>query len=266
MKTYLHNLLLGGLLAAAPIAFAQSPTAVLNAVITDASQISTEVAANGAALKSLVVDYFINGNPSPDVDGFVSITNARQTQISALQGNVTGATNLAAILDPYINPTNFLIWAAQIESLGDEIEAESANLRLLILAGDDAGATVSAQSIRADLLQQYDLARLIKREASYYRTAQASFDVRISLEDYLGNPVTGSTGLMGYYAYNEYTGEYVYPEYLYADEFLGLRAGTWTFGAFNGYFDGASSNTVNLRSALVQPDGYIPVTLQYWSE
>ena len=98
MKTYLHNLLLGGLLAAAPIAFAQSPTAVLNAVITDASQISTEVAANGAALKSLVVDYVINGNPSPDVDGFVSITNARQTQISALQGNVTGATNLAAIL------------------------------------------------------------------------------------------------------------------------------------------------------------------------
>ena len=163
MKTYLHNLLLGGLLAAAPIAFAQSPTAVLNAVITDASQISTEVAANGAALKSLVVDYFINGNPSPDVDGFVSIANARQTQISALQANVAGATNLAATLDTYINPTNILIWAAQIESLGDDIEAESANLRLLILAGDDAGATVSAQSIRADLLQQYDLARLIKR-------------------------------------------------------------------------------------------------------
>jgi hypothetical protein len=90
--------------------------------------------------------------------------------------------------------------------------------------------------------------------------------VRIDLVDQFGNPVTGPTGLMGYYAFNEHTGAYVYPDYLAWDEFTDLRGGTWTFGAFDGYFDGAGSNTVTLRPALAGPDGYIPVTLSYWSE
>lgn len=268
MKTFTRNLLfsLALLLGSGAVLRAQSPVPVLNSVIADAASIGSSAAANGAALKALVVEYFVLGNPSPDIAAFDAATNTQQNLIESLQDDIAVSFNLAASLDSYINPTRALGWCSQIEALGDAILAESALLSAALLAGDDVAATASALQIRADLLQQNNLARELRREATYYKQAQQAYNVRILLEDYLGNPVTGSTGLMGYYAYNVFTGEYVYPDYYHADEFSDLRAGTWTFGAYPGYFDGASTRTVTLSASLEGPDGFIPVTLQYWSE
>lgn len=95
----------------------------------------------------------------------------------------------------------------------------------------------------------------------------ATFNVRIELVDIHGNPVTGSTGLRGFWARNEATGEYYEPGGQEdADKFTDLPAGTYTFGAYNGVWDGAVSKQVTLGEDAVGPDGYIVVQLTYWVE
>ncbi|RBL91926.1 hypothetical protein [Chitinophaga flava] len=94
-----------------------------------------------------------------------------------------------------------------------------------------------------------------------------TFNARITLVDVHGAPVTGGTGLRGYWAQNVVTGEYFYPGGQEdEDKFENLPAGTYTFGAYNGYWDGAVSKTVTLGSGNVGPDGYIVVALTYWVE
>jgi len=96
----------------------------------------------------------------------------------------------------------------------------------------------------------------------------SNFDVEILLEDRNGNSVAVGT-LPGYYAKNVETGEYIYAGENQGQEinvFEELAAGTYVFGAYDGYFDGASSQTVTLSEALVNQNGVITITLSYWSE
>ncbi len=96
---------------------------------------------------------------------------------------------------------------------------------------------------------------------------QTEFNVRIKLVDIYGAPVTGGTGLRGYWAKNVATGVYYYPGGQEdEDKFDSLPAGTYTFGAYPGNWEGAVSGTVTLSSGDVGPDGYIVVTLTYWVE
>ncbi|SHE53129.1 hypothetical protein [Pedobacter caeni] len=93
------------------------------------------------------------------------------------------------------------------------------------------------------------------------------FNVRITLVDIYGNPLSGSSGLRGFWARNEATGEYFYPGGREdEDKFEALPSGTYTFGAYPGAWDGAVQKTVTLSSSEVGPDGYIVVQLTYWVE
>lgn len=93
-----------------------------------------------------------------------------------------------------------------------------------------------------------------------------SYNVRIKLEDINGNPVTGGTGLRGFWARNEQTGVYYDPTDREGYEFENLPAGTYTFGAYPGNWEGAVSKTVTLDPSQEGPDGFIEVTLVYWVE
>ena len=93
------------------------------------------------------------------------------------------------------------------------------------------------------------------------------FNVRITLVDIYGNPVSGGTGLRGFWARNEATGEYYYPGGQEdEDKFEALPAGTYTFGAYPGAWEGAVQKTLSLSSSEVGSDGYIVVQLTYWVE
>lgn len=96
-------------------------------------------------------------------------------------------------------------------------------------------------------------------------TATTANEELITVHINLVNPATGNTvtnhGLQGYWAQNQSTGEYYYSDY--SDNFEELPEGTYTFGAFNGYWDGASSSVVTLDGAN---GNYTVVTLHYWSE
>jgi hypothetical protein len=94
----------------------------------------------------------------------------------------------------------------------------------------------------------------------------ATFNARITLVHTDGTPVTGSTGLHGYWVRNTQTGVYYDATNQEGTEFEGLPAGTYTFGAYPGNWDGAVSKTITLDSSLVGPDGFIVVQLVYWVE
>jgi hypothetical protein len=93
-----------------------------------------------------------------------------------------------------------------------------------------------------------------------------TYDVRISLVRTDGSPVTGSIGLRGCWARNEQTGVYYETTDREGYEFEGLPAGTYTFGAWPGNWEGAVPKTVTLTPGQVGPDGFIEVTLVYWVE
>lgn len=93
-----------------------------------------------------------------------------------------------------------------------------------------------------------------------------TYNVRIKLVRTDGSPVTGSIGLRGFWARNEQTGVSYDPTDREGYEFEGLPAGTYTFGAYPGNWEGAVSKTVTLDSSQEGADGFIEVTLVYWVE
>ncbi|MDY8137361.1 hypothetical protein [Aquimarina sp. 2201CG5-10] len=93
-----------------------------------------------------------------------------------------------------------------------------------------------------------------------------AFDVYIQLVDEnSGQPVSPET-LPGYYAKNLDTGEYFYTSRYEVNLFESLPVGTYRFDAYDGYFDGASSAIVEVGFENETPEGWIEVTLSYWSE
>lgn len=93
-----------------------------------------------------------------------------------------------------------------------------------------------------------------------------TYNVRIRLVNTDGSPVTGSIGLRGCWARNEQTGVYYDTTDREGYEFEGLPAGTYTFGAYPGNWEGAVPQTVSLDPSQVGADGFIEVTLVYWVE
>lgn len=89
------------------------------------------------------------------------------------------------------------------------------------------------------------------------------FSVQIELVNSNGGPVYNH-GLHGYWARNVQTNEYYYPSNQEGDLFEDLPTGTYVFGAYNGYFDGASQETVTLDCSI--GSGYTVVQLTYWVE
>jgi hypothetical protein len=92
-----------------------------------------------------------------------------------------------------------------------------------------------------------------------------AYDVRIKLVRTDGTPVTGSTMLRGYWARNVQTGVVYEPE-RDGNEFFALPAGTYTFGAYPGPWEGVVSKTVVIDGSEEGPDGFTEVTLVWWVE
>lgn len=92
------------------------------------------------------------------------------------------------------------------------------------------------------------------------------FDVIIKLVDeWSGQEIPAST-LPGYGATNLETGAIYFDSRYEVGLFESLPVGTYRFDARDGYFDGASSAIVEVSGENETSEGWIEVTLQYWSE
>ena len=113
---------------------------------------------------------------------------------------------------------------------------------------------------------QTTFAKQVATEVVNTKAVRTSYDVRIELVDEKSGQPVDPTTLPGYAATNLDTNQIYYPSYYDYNEFSNLPAGTYRFDSYNGYFDGSSSAVVTLSSGLEGNDGFIVVTLRYWSE
>ncbi|WP_299442939.1 hypothetical protein [uncultured Aquimarina sp.] len=105
-----------------------------------------------------------------------------------------------------------------------------------------------------------------EEKSTIQEKGQLAFDVVIKLVDeYSGQEVPAGT-LPGYVATNLDTNNIYYTSWYEVELFESLPVGTYRFDAYDGYFDGASSAIVEVNTENETPEGWIVVTLRYWSE
>ncbi|MBC8755091.1 hypothetical protein H2O64_10435 [Kordia sp. YSTF-M3] len=219
-----------------------------------------------AALKVLTVDYLVNNNVNADVATYLQIMDVGMEVVEEYSDEVIYYIGQAAQGNSNIDPSSIQSKASTIEGNEDFVRNKSALLATEIQQNNRNTARQLIREIRALLNNQIALAKEIKTEATALKSLAITYNVRVELVDErTGAPVPAGT-LPGYVATNQATGENIYPDYYDFNLFFNLPAGTYRFDAYDGYFDGASSSTVTLDTSLVGNDGFIVVTLRYWSE
>ncbi len=215
------------------------------------------------AARDLAVLYFqLNDD---NIDGYISIIQNEMQDLEESADEIIYYIYQAANDNPAIDPSNIATWGGQLEALEDQVNSEALNLQALIAAGQRSAARTSYRLLRSYLKQQINLAKAIRLEAIALKEIARTYDVRIELL-YNGQVDNGSTTLGGYYAFNQDLNEYFYPDYNSDNQFFDLPVGTYTFGSYDGYFDGTNSVVVTLDPSLEGGDGVIVVQLNYWSE
>lgn len=268
MKRFVQSTLLLLMLAFSLRAHAQTTTTdYLNDIISVAQDIKVDARANRSALRTLAIDYFQNNNPNPNVAAYIGTMQTLQSNIESNSDDIIFFARQVSSLNPALNTSNIENWASQIEAREDYVQIESQNLANAIAVNNRSAARAANNAIRQNLADQISLSNLIINEAKALKLAPTSYNVRIELKDAYGNVYTLSqTGLQGFYAFDTANSTYIYPDYYNPEQFLNLAPGTYTFGAFDGYFDGAGSTTVTLSPSLIDANGFVVVQLSYWSE
>lgn len=265
MKKITFMLIAFALLFVPSVQAQQSVIDDLDEVFDSAEIIRIEAKRTKAALKTLTVDYIVNNNPNPDVDTYLQIMDVSMEVVEEYSDEVIYYIGQAAQGNSNIDPSSIQSKASTIEGNEDFVRNKSAALETAINQGNQSLASSLITEIKGHLNTQINLAKQIKTEATDLKSVAITYDVRIELVDRNGSSVPPGT-LPGYIATDQSTGQNYYTDRYYYDRFFNLPAGTYRFDAYDGYFDGASSQIVTLDPSLVGSDGFIVVTLNYWSE
>ena len=219
-----------------------------------------------AALKVLTIDYLVNNNVNADVATYLQIMDGSMEVVEEFSDEVIYYIGQAAQGNCNIDPASIQSKASTIEGNEDFVRNKSAELETAIQQNDRNTARNLMREIRSLLNNQINLAKEIKTEATAFKAVATVYNVRIELVDERSGASVPASTLPGYAATNQNTGEIFYTDYYNIDSFSNLPAGTYRFDAYDGYFDGASSAIVTLEPSLIGNDGFVVVTLNYWSE
>lgn len=236
----------------------------LNQVIAYSNQGKNNAKNARTAARSLAIMYFQYNNQN--IGGYIVQIQDEMSELEEASDEIIYYINSAAAKNPNINPDEIEDWASDLEALEDQVNNEALNLEQLIASNQRSEARVSYRLVRSYLNQQIALCNLIRLEAIALKNVPQSYNVQIQLI-YNGQPYNGSTTLGGFYGYNQDLGQYFYPNQGYDDNlFYDLPAGTYTFGSYDGYFDGTGTTTVTLDPSMIGSNGFVVVELSYWSE
>jgi hypothetical protein len=236
----------------------------LDQIIAYANDCKGFATSTRSALRSLAIQYFQLGNPNPNVAAYLTVMDANMSGMESTADEIILSARNAATKNPALDVSSILSWASQLEAREDFIRNQSATLANAIALNNVPAARAANNLIRGYLNEQISISNDIIANAQFLKTIPQAYNVRITLVDHLGNPV-GGNGLQGYFAENS-SNQIIWPTNQEGDLFEGLSGGTYTFGAIDGYFDGASSTTVTLTASLIQANGEVVVSLVYWSE
>jgi len=219
-----------------------------------------------AALKVLTIDYLVNNNVNADVATYLQLMDVSMEVVEEFSDEVIYYIGQAAQGNSNIDPSSIQGKASTIEGNEDFVQIKSAALQTAIQQNNRNTARQLIREIRGLLNTQIRLAKEIKTEATALKALAITYNVRILLVDERTGASVPAGTLPGYAATNQATGAIFYTDYYNFDTFENLPAGTYRFDAYDGYFDGASSATITLDPSLVGSDGFVEVTLSYWSE
>ncbi|SEB44928.1 hypothetical protein SAMN04489761_0785 [Tenacibaculum sp. MAR_2009_124] len=258
-----------GLLLNLQVFSQQSVDSELDGMITATQQIETSANRAKTALKTLVIMYFVDGTTTANTQAFLTQVSHELITINGLSGVVLNHVFNAESINNNIdtNTTEDLIQEVQ----GARFQANT-NAIALVKAIENNNANVAYQlnrSLRSNFNTILNYSKQLQTEIESLKAAPKVYNIRIELVDYrTGAPVT-SDAIDGYGATNVTTNRNYYSEYRQGeprDVILGVPEGTYRFDGRDGYFDGTTSTTLTLSDSLVEPDGFIVVTLSYWYE
>jgi hypothetical protein len=217
-----------------------------------------------SALHTLAVQYFVLGNPNPNVNAYLTAMDDYMNSLEFMAGEAHIYAEIAFSKNTELDIADILAWTDHIIARVGDVRTQSANLACAIALGNTGAAATANGLLNAYLDEIVGISNDIIFNANYLLSTPTSYTVRITLVDYLGNPV-GSNGLQGYYGLDSQN-NYIDATNQDGDLFEGLAPGTYTFAAYNGYWDGASSETVTLSPSLINGNGEVVVQLVYWVE
>jgi hypothetical protein len=217
------------------------------------------------ALRSLAVQYFQLGNPNPNVSAYLAVMDLNMGLLESAQDDIYWLAGQAKLKNPAIDVTDIQAWASQLEAREDYVRIQSANLANAIAANNVPAARAANNLARGYLTEQIAISNDIIASAQAQKLVPQTYTVRTVLVNSQGQPL-GYNPLAGNIYGIDPLGNYIWPTNQEGDLFEGLSAGTYTFDAIPGYFDGASGATVTLTPALINANGEVIVNLVYWSE
>ncbi len=227
----------------------------------------------GLSLKTMAIDYFIEQDPNVDYTLYQAIVSDQLPDIEASIHQIQVYTEDAAEKNPNLDIAPIMESVEILEARSVLVSEESELLIDQIEAEQLQGALTTAQGLRTYLMQMIATANSIIETAQDLKCVPMPgehFNVRVLLVDATGEVVEGNTGLQGFYAYKAESDQYFYSGEGETQEmslFSALPEATYTFGAFDGYFDGASNTSITLNSETpVNENGEVEVELIYWSE
>lgn len=268
MKNALHILFVVAAMLGGTTLNAQTAQTHVNNIIDLTDDIDGNASDTYDAAYTLYYEYFTLS--SPNLAGFnAQIYNLQTNGVQIHAEDLIYSAQQAAILDPSLDVSAIVSYANQVQSLVDDITDEAQDLQGYIQSENDQAISNSIQTICQASNAQVDLAEQILEEAEdLWAQLNATYNVRVQLLDNWGNTYDyDQTGLQGVYAQNTATGQYIYPmQGDLSGELTNLPNGTYVIGSYDGYWDGAGTATITLSNEPVGTDGYIIVTLSYWSE
>lgn len=268
MKNALHILFILAAMLSGTTLNAQTTQTHVNNIIDLTDDIDGNASDTYDAAYTLYYEYFTLS--SPNLAGFnAQIYNLQTNGVQIHAEDLIYSAQQAAILDPSLGVSAIVAYANQVQSLVDDITDEAQDLQGYIQNENDQAISNSIQTICQASNAQVDLAEQILEEAEdLWAQLNATYNVRVQLLDNWGNTYDyDQTGLQGVYAQNTATGQYIYPmQGDLSGELTNLPNGTYVIGSYDGYWDGAGTATITLSNEPVGADGYIVVTLSYWSE
>ncbi|TCI94968.1 hypothetical protein [Tenacibaculum sp. M341] len=238
----------------------------LNSIITSGEVITNSNEKATSALRTLTVEYFFG--QTPNTTGFLAIINKEFATIEEYSDEIISFAYNAENLNPNLEVDEIVFGASQIEGIGDGVENDSQALVTAINSNNVSEVQRLIGKINQGFIGVSNYVEEIIDVAKDLKEIPQTFNVRIELVDNNGNSISADT-LPGYFAQNLATNVYFSAGENQGDPidlFFNLEEGSYRFDAFDGYFDGASSKTITLSNDLVEADGFIVVTLRYWSE
>lgn len=244
---------------------AQTASQNLDSAVQTAGNIQQGVATAQEAVNQLAKRLVIVGNPNAELfnDQMFAQVGTVQNSADDVDYFTSEAQNVSAV--PFSSAGVGALTTGLV-SLNDELIGLTYQITDAINANNTNAAINLIPQVRAVLESQDTAAADLITELNSIKQSIKRYTVVIELVDYLGNPITTINDLFGFYAYNTANNVLIEADAQPDNQFSNLTPGTYTFRARNGYFSGASPETVTLSDALVNSAGVIVVNLVYWSE